>query len=63
MFEFLVMAQREHERLGVTLADSHQKQPAHGETNQLGWDRSRGGERRHYWPSVESTRLLVPAGG
>lgn len=29
MFYFLVMAQREHERLGVTLADSHQKQPAH----------------------------------
>lgn len=31
MFDFLVMAQREHKRLGVTLADSHQKQPAQRE--------------------------------
>lgn len=31
MFDFLVMAQREHERLGVTLTDSHQKQPAQRE--------------------------------
>lgn len=32
MFDFLVMAQREHKRLGVTLTDSHQKQPAQRET-------------------------------
>lgn len=39
MFDFLVMAQREHKRLGVTLTDSHQKQPAQqervGEKNKL----------------------------
>lgn len=27
MFDFLVMAQCEHKRLGVTLTDSQQKQP------------------------------------
>ena len=27
MFDFLVMAQREHKRLGITLTDSEQKQP------------------------------------
>lgn len=29
MFDFLVMAQCEHKRLGVTLTDSQQKQPVY----------------------------------
>lgn len=63
MFEFLVMAQREHERLGVTLADSHQKQPAHGEKGVGLGGAAEVMIRGLIGFSVKSTRLLVPAGG
>lgn len=69
MLEFLVMAQREHKRLGVALTDAHQKQPAQWEKAGQGQDHSGGGGGggglTEILPVLEPdrTRLLVPAGG